>query len=68
VTRPRASTVHAAAVVAWTVSIGPTLLWWSNSILWLIFISLWANIVAHASAYESARAKELVREQGDGDS
>lgn len=49
-------------------SIGPTLLWWSNSILWLIFISLWANIVAHASAYESARAKELVREQGDGDS
>jgi hypothetical protein len=56
---PRASTVHAVATVAWVLSIGPTLIWWRDSLLWVIFMSLWANVVSHASAYEAARAKEI---------
>ena len=33
--------------VFWIVAIPPSILFWANSILWVIFISLWANIASH---------------------
>lgn len=36
----------------------PTLLWWRESILWVGFMSLYANVVGHWSSYEAAKAKE----------
>lgn len=42
----------------WTALIVPTLIWWRDSILWVAFMSLYANIVGHLSAFEAARAKE----------
>lgn len=41
----------------------PSLTWWKNSILWVILISLWANIVGHFSAYIAGRA-ELAQQKG----
>lgn len=41
----------------WLALTVPSLLWWSNSILWVIVISLWANIVGHFSAYIAARSE-----------
>lgn len=64
----RASTLHAALTVVWIVLIVPTLLWWRDSILWVLIMSLWANVVSHATAYEAARSKEMQRQEGDASS
>lgn len=41
----------------WGLLAIPTLLWWRESILWVAFMSLYANFVGHASAVEAAEAK-----------
>lgn len=41
----------------WLALTVPSLLWWKDSILWVIVISLWANIVGHFSAYLAARSE-----------
>jgi hypothetical protein len=47
----------------WIVLTVPSLLFWKNSILWVIVISLWANIVGHFSAYIAARS-EAAQQKG----
>lgn len=47
----------------WVVLAVPSLLFWKDSILWVIVISLWANIVGHFSAYLAAHS-EAAQEQG----
>jgi hypothetical protein len=42
---------------AWAILLLPSLLWWKDSILWVILISIWANIVGHFSAYGASRAE-----------
>jgi hypothetical protein len=49
---------HKAMTVIWIVLIIPTLLWWRESILWVAFMSLYANIATHWGAYQSARAEK----------
>lgn len=61
----KASHVHMFATATWVTSIVPTVIWWRNSLLWVAFMSVWANVVSHAGAYEAARAKERLAE-GDG--
>lgn len=43
--------------LVWMVLAIPSLIWWSESILWVILISLWANIVGHFSAYIAGRSE-----------
>lgn len=43
--------------VLWALAIVPTLLWWKDSILWVSLMSLWANIAAHAAAWQGSRAE-----------
>ena len=40
---------------AWALSAIPTLLWWRDSILWVAFMSIWANVASHWAAAEAAR-------------
>lgn len=40
---------HACAVVLWVGLIVPTLLFWSDSVLWIALMSIWANIAAHGA-------------------
>lgn len=47
----------------WIALTAPSLLWWKDSILWVILISIWANIVGHFSAYLAARS-EAAQSQG----
>lgn len=47
----------------WIALTPPSVLFWSESILWVIVISLWANIVGHFSAYLASRT-EIAQEQG----
>lgn len=58
VTATRLKYFHLVMVFVWTLLIVPTLLLWRESILWVAFMSLYANIVGHFGAYDAARAEE----------
>lgn len=49
---------HLVMMVLWAVLVVPTLLFWPDSILWVAFMSLYANFVGHFSAYQASRAEE----------
>jgi hypothetical protein len=63
----RGSAFHAGATVVWALLTVPTVLWWRESVFWVALISVWANVVSHASAYEAARAKEIAVSAESGD-
>ena len=48
-------------VVVLAVAI-PTVLIWRESILWVAFMSLYANFVGHFSGWDAARAEQSARE------
>jgi hypothetical protein len=48
---------HATLTVLWAAAAIPTLLWWKDSILWVSLMSLWANVAAHAAAWQGTRAE-----------
>ena len=49
---------HAAATVVWALLIIPTLLWWSESILWVALMSVYACVTGHFSSWQAARAED----------
>jgi hypothetical protein len=49
---------HAAMTLAWLVLGVPSVLWWKSSILWVIILSVWANLASHFAAWQGARAEE----------
>lgn len=49
---------HLVMVVVWSLLAVPTLLFWPESILWVAFMSLYANVASHFSAYQASRAEE----------
>lgn len=58
--------VHRLLACTWAFLAIPTLVWWRESILWVAFMSLYANFVGHAAAAEAAEGKlraEQHREQ-----
>lgn len=57
---------HVAMAGVWSLAAIPTLLWWRESILWVAFMSLYANFVGHLSAWAAARSEE--KQDGAGDS
>lgn len=48
---------HATATSIWILMIIPTLIWWSESVLWIALMSVWANIAGHWSAWQAARVE-----------
>lgn len=51
---------HAHLVMAgvWVLLAIPTVTWWSDSVLWVAFLSLYANFAGEISAYQAGRAEE----------
>lgn len=49
---------HALATLAWLILLIPSLIWWKNSILWVILLSVWANVASHFGAWQGARAED----------
>lgn len=49
--------IHTVAAVVWLLLAIPTVLIWADSILWVAFMSLYANIVGHWSARQAAKAE-----------
>ena len=56
---------HLVAAVMWVGLAIPSLIWWKNSVLWVILISIYANIVGHLSGYSAARADQAAEENED---
>ena len=57
---PAASTlekIHFGGMVVWAALVLPTILVWKESILWVAFMSLYANFVGHFSGWDAARAE-----------
>jgi hypothetical protein len=51
-------TFHLFMMAVWASLAIPTLIWWKESILWVAFMSLYANIASHWGAYQGSRAEE----------
>ena len=56
---------HLVAAVMWVGLAIPSLIWWKDSVLWVILISIYANIVGHLSGYSAARADQAAEESDD---
>ncbi len=46
---------HYVMAGIWAVLIIPTLFWWNSSLLWIAFMSIYANLATHWSAAEAAK-------------
>ncbi|HBR3115424.1 TPA: hypothetical protein L9R53_002128 [Klebsiella pneumoniae] len=56
---------HLVAAVMWVGLAILSLIWWKDSVLWVILISIYANIVGHLSGYSAARADQAAEESED---
>ncbi|CAM7839814.1 TPA: hypothetical protein ACX38W_000102 [Klebsiella pneumoniae] len=56
---------HLVAAVMWVGLAIPSLIWWKDSVLWVILISIYANIVGHLSGYSAARVDQAAEESED---
>jgi hypothetical protein len=52
-------------MIIWALLAIPTVLIWRESILWVAFMSLYANFVGHFSGWDGARAEQSARENND---
>lgn len=50
--------VHAALTAAWLVIAVPAVVWWRDSVPFLVFVSVYANFVGHWSSWQAARAED----------
>jgi hypothetical protein len=54
----KAAVLHYCMAAVWALLVIPTLLFWSNSVLWVAAMSLYANFVGHLSAAKASRAEQ----------
>jgi hypothetical protein len=50
--------IHAVLTVFWLLLGIPTLLWWKDSIAWVAWMSLYANVASHWAAWQASRAED----------
>lgn len=55
---------HLVLALIWVGLMLPTLMWWSESILWVAFMSLYAIVETHLSAHHALRAQKEVETNG----
>lgn len=58
---------HLCEAYLWVVLAIPSILWWKNSILWVITISLYANYKTAISANEGRKARKAAESSDDDD-
>lgn len=47
---------HLIMAATWLVLVAPTILWWKDSILWVAFMSLYANFEASLAAHHAKKS------------
>lgn len=50
--------IHLILTVFWMLMAIPTMIWWKESILWVAFMSLYANVASHWAAYQASRTED----------
>jgi hypothetical protein len=50
--------IHAGLTIAWLILIIPSMLLWKDSVPWLVFMSVWANVAGSFGSWQAARAEE----------
>lgn len=60
-----AKRVHLVLTVIWFVLFFPAVLWWKESVPFLVFVSVYANFVGHWASYEAAKTEQEVVAQGE---
>lgn len=53
---------HKCSSIAWVLLLIPSWLWWNSSILWVITISIYANIKSDWAAAEASDDSTLIEE------
>lgn len=49
---------HGYATVVWLGLVVPSVTVWRESIGWVVFMSVWANVAGHWSSWQAARAEQ----------
>jgi hypothetical protein len=56
---------HYGMCILWTLLLVPSALWWKSSILWVIFMSVYAIVATHWSIAQGARAERAANKDED---
>lgn len=59
--------LHLILTFVWAFAAIPTLIWWRESILWVAFMSLWANVASHWAAYQAANVEQKMDDDEQSD-
>lgn len=63
ITAKRLRVFHLAATVFWVIMIYPTIVYWKDSVPYLVFISVYAIIVSHFEAWQTSRLERKQEKQ-----
>jgi hypothetical protein len=50
--------LHLTMFVIWVALLPPTLLWWSNSLPYVVYMSWYAIAIGHVSSWQASRAEQ----------
>lgn len=50
--------VHFWLTIAWAILAVPAIVWWRDSVPFLVGVSVYANFVGHWSAWQAARVED----------
>ena len=50
--------INGALAIIWLILSIPAMMWWRNSVAFLVFVSVYANVAGHVSAWQAARAEK----------
>lgn len=46
---------HSVCTIIWILLIPPTIMFWLNSLPWLLIISMWATVMGHWASWQASR-------------
>lgn len=49
--------INGALAILWLALSVPAMIWWRDSVAFLVFVSVYANVAGHVSAWQAARAE-----------
>ena len=56
---------HATATLVWVLLLIPSVLWWKDLLVWVVIMSVWANIAGHWSSWQASRTERLMQKKDD---
>ena len=59
----KASTIQKWSTIVWCVLVIPTMTVWRDSIPWVSFMSIYAIIISHYTAYKASKTDEDVKHE-----